>query len=195
MDFKFVPQQYPSYSDVDPEKLAAVIRLPAARRYEHFIKEITGQDQVCALCRNDRWALTELEDGTAAFLLWPAATYAEFFLRPPMDYVDEFGEEQENENYDYDEELGGYARTNLEGFMPRFIELDEFMNTLLPLLKQENILPGVFFTPFGNGVTPPAEELYRAVHDYYQEWFSDEPREGAWETKKFKDWCRKVESI
>ncbi|MHB1676558.1 MAG: DUF2750 domain-containing protein [Sulfuriferula sp.] len=193
MDFKFVPQQYPRYSDIDPEKLAGVIYLSAAQRYEHFIKEISGQNQVCGLCKSDQWALTTLEDGTAAFLLWPAATYAEFFLCPPEDYVEEFGEV--NEHYEYDDDAGGYFHKELGGFTPRFIELDEFMNTLLPLLKQENILPGVFFTPFENGVTPPVEELHTAIHNYYQEWFSDEPREGVWETKKFNDWCRKVESL
>ncbi len=167
MDFKFVPQQDLRYLDVAPEKFVGDLYLPAAQRYEYFIKKITRQHQVCALCgANDRWGLTAMEDGTAAFLLWPAVTDAEFFLCPDENAVDENGEVLEH--YEYDADAAGYFHKDLAAFTPCYIELDEFMNTLLPLLKQENILPGVFFTPFENGVTPPVDELLKAVQDYHQ---------------------------
>ena len=191
MDFKFVLQQYPRYRDVGPEKLAAIMKLSADLRYEHFIKEITGQRQVCGLCKNDRWAMTALQDGTSAFLLWPAAQYAKTFLWPDTNQVEEFGGYPEH--YDYDAQCDEYTRKELYGFVPRFIELEEFMEVLLPQLKQNGILPGVFFTPFENGIIPDIDALTQAVNDYYMEWYSDEPKEGSWETKKFNAWCRKVE--
>lgn len=192
MDFKFVLQQYPRYHDVGPEKLTAIMNLSAEQRYQHFIKEITGQGQVCGLCRNDRWAMTALRDGTTAFLLWPAAQYAETFLWPGTPQIEEFGGAPEH--YYYDAQWGEYIRKELDGFAPRFIELEEFMEVLLPQLKQNNIQPGVFFTPFENGAVPTVDQLAQAVNDYYMEWYSDEPKEGSWETKKFNAWCRKVES-
>lgn len=191
MNFDFIPQQYPRYNDVSPEKLAAVMNFTAVQRYENFVKEVTGCREVCGLCREDRWALAPLEDGTTAFLLWPAAKYAEVFLWPPIGYVEEFGDT--NEYYDYDGKWGDYVLNELQGFAPRFIELREFMQILLPQLKQNGILPGVFFTPFETGATPAVDDLAQAVDDYYDEWYSDEPKDGSWETKKFNAWCRKVE--
>ncbi|MHB0989758.1 MAG: DUF2750 domain-containing protein [Burkholderiales bacterium] len=191
MDFKFVLQQYPRYRDVGPKQLAAVMKLTPDQRYEHFIKEICRQEQVCGLCMRDHWAMTRLHDGNHAFLFWPAAQYAKSYLWPDANQIHELGGDPEH--YDYDAQYDEYTRKELAGFVPRFIELGEFMEILLPQLKQNNILPGVFFTPFENGIIPAVDELAQRVDEHYMEWYSDEPKPGSWETKRFNAWCRKVE--
>jgi hypothetical protein len=41
--------------------------------------------------------------------------------------------------------------------------LNEFTDILLPRLKRDGVLPGVFFTPSSKGVTPSIEELKAAL--------------------------------
>ena len=174
MEFEFVPQLH-EYADVSPQKLVAVTALPAAQRYLHFIKEIATIGAVCGLCRGDRWVMTTTEDEIAVFLLWPAGKYAQEFR-------------DKSANYAY-KAWGQYE--------PRFIELNDFTQILLPLLKEQDILPGIFFTPFENGITPSVDELLLTIDNYYQQWLGDGPHEGQWDAggMKFNNWCGKVASI
>ena len=174
MEFKFVPQLH-EYANVSPQKLVAVTALPAAQRYLHFIKEIAASGAVCGLCRGDRWVMTTTEDEIAVFLLWPAGKCAQEFRDMSANYV----------------------YTAWYQYEPRFIELKDFTQNLLPLLKEQDILPGIFFTPFENGITPSVDELLSDIDNYYQQWFADHPREGQWDAgkMKFNNGCNKVASI
>lgn len=133
------------YSDVDPKKMAAVSALTPADRYKYFIKEILKAGMVYALCMNNRWAVLPMPNGSTAFLLWPASAYAEEY-RLKLDH---------NNN-----------KENWHESEPRFIYLTELMETLLPQLKQDRILPGVFFTTFEYGVTPAVDDFSQEVGDY-----------------------------
>lgn len=118
---------------VSPRQMEAVLALPGGSRFEHFIKVIADWQQVWGLYQ-DGWALAESEDGTTVFPLSPAREYAQVC-----------------------------TLNEWKGFEPRAISLGDFTEVLLPKLKREGVLPGVFFTPTSKGVTPPVDELTAAL--------------------------------
>jgi hypothetical protein len=81
----------------------------------------------------DGWALAADED-QVVFPLWPAKEYAQLC-----------------------------ARAEWDGYIPRAIDLGEFREVLLPKLKADGMLAGVFFTPASKGLTLPPDELNKAI--------------------------------
>ena len=81
----------------------------------------------------DGWALAAA-DGTTVFPLWPAKEYAQVC-----------------------------AANEWAGYEPRSISLSDLTEILLPKLKLDGVLPGVFFTPTSKGVTPSVDELKSAL--------------------------------
>ena len=118
---------------VNPKQMEAVLALSGAKRFEHFIKVIADWQEVWGLYQ-DGWALAVADDGTTAFPLWPAKEYAQVC-----------------------------AANEWQGYEPRSINLRDFMEVLLPKLKLDGVLPGVFFTPSSKGVTPSVDELKSAL--------------------------------
>jgi hypothetical protein len=118
---------------VSPKKMEAVLALPGIKRFEHFIKVIADVQEVWGLYQ-DGWALAAADDGTTVFPLWPAKEYAQVCAA--------------NEWSDYE---------------PHSISLNDFTEVLLPKLKLDGALPGVFFTPTSKGVTPSVDELKSAL--------------------------------
>jgi hypothetical protein len=118
---------------VNPKQIAAVLALPGAERFEHFIKVIADWQEVWGLYR-DGWALAAADDGTTVFPLWPAKEYAELC-----------------------------AANEWDGYEPRSISLRDFTEGLLPKLKRDGFLPGVFFTPTSKGITPSVDDLTSAL--------------------------------
>lgn len=118
---------------ISPKQLASVIALPGDKRFEHFIKVIADWQEVWGLYQ-DGWALASTDEGEAVFPLWPAKEYAQICT---------------------DKEWVGYE--------PRVISLTDFINELLPKLKQGSVLLGVFFTPSSKGVTLSLDELLDAL--------------------------------
>ncbi|MCX5580477.1 DUF2750 domain-containing protein [Kaistia terrae] len=118
---------------VNAKQMEAVLALPGPRRFEHFVKVVGDWQQVWGLYR-DGWALTAVEDNASVFPLWPAKEYAQICA------------------------AGEWA-----GHEPSAISLDTLMDELLPALKHDGVLVGVFFTPSGKGVTVPTEELAAAL--------------------------------
>lgn len=116
-----------------PSQMEAVLALPGVKRFEHFVKVIADWQEVWGLYQ-DGWALAEADDGTTVFPLWPAKEYAQVC-----------------------------TLNEWRGFEPRAISLGDFTEVLLPKLKLEGVLPGVFFTPTSKGVTPPVDELMAAL--------------------------------
>jgi len=118
---------------VTPEQMQAVMALPGVKRFEHFIKVIADWQEVWGLYR-EGWALAATDDGTTVFPLWPAKEYAQVC-----------------------------AANEWVGYEPRSISLGDFTEALLPKLKLDDVLPGVFFTPSSRGVTPSVDELKSAL--------------------------------
>lgn len=118
---------------VSPKQMEALLALPGVARFEHFIKVIADWQEVWGLYQGG-WALAAADDGTTIFPLWPAKEYAQVC-----------------------------AANEWTGYEPRSISLDDFTEVLLPKLKLDGVLPGVFFTPASKGVTPSIYELSSAL--------------------------------
>jgi len=115
------------------KKIAAILALPGKARYEHFVKAIADWEEAWGLYQ-DGWALARTDEGAHVFPLWPAREYA-----------------------------GLCAENEWLGYEPRAIPLDLLMRELLPNLKTDNVLPGIFYTPSDKGVTPSVDELTHAI--------------------------------
>jgi|EndMetStandDraft_4_1072995.scaffolds.fasta_scaffold263919_1 hypothetical protein len=118
---------------INPKQMEAVLALPGAQRFEHFIKVVADWQEVWGLYQ-DGWALAAADDGRTVFPLWPAKEYAQLC-----------------------------AESEWQGHAPRSISLDEFTDVLLPKLKADGVLAGVFYTPSSKGVTPSPDELKAAL--------------------------------
>lgn len=118
---------------INQKQLEAVLALSGDKRFEHFVKVVADWEEVWGLYQ-DGWALAAADDGTTVFPLWPAKEYAQIC-----------------------------AENEWNGYEPRSFSLADFMEALLPKLKSEGVLPGVFFTPSSKGVTPSVDELMSAL--------------------------------
>lgn len=115
------------------KEIQAVLRLDGPSRYEHFVKRVVDTEEIWGLWK-DGWVLMKNGDGLLVFPLWPAREYAE--LSRIGDWVE---------------------------YEPKAISLVELLDDLLPGFVERGILPGVFPTPSGKGVTPTADELAAAI--------------------------------
>jgi hypothetical protein len=100
---------------VSQKQIEAVTKLAAPKRYSHFIKVVADWREVWGLY-DDGWAMSETENGEQVLPFWPAKEYAEICA------VDEWSK-----------------------FKPKSIDLEDFMNVVLPELKEEGVSPGIFF--------------------------------------------------
>jgi hypothetical protein len=112
-----------------PKQIEAVIKLDGPTRYDHFIKQAADKQEVWGLYK-DGWALATTDDGESVFPVWPAEEYASLC-----------------------------AQKEWAGYKPSSISIGEYIHELLPKLKRDNILPGIFYTSSNNGVTPTIDEL------------------------------------
>lgn len=110
-------------------QIESILALSGPDRYAHFVKVVADREEIWGLY-DDGWASALTDDGGEVFPIWPTREYAALCA---------------------EEEWCGYA--------PQSISLGEFMDVLLPQLSKDGILPAVFFTPSGNGVTPTVAEL------------------------------------
>lgn len=119
---------------INQKQIEAVLKLTGPERFKHFIKVVSDQEEVWGLYQ-EGWALSALDDGTTVFPIWPAEAYAQIC-----------------------------AQNEWSAFVPRAISLNDFMDTLLPQLRSDGVLPGVFLTTADRGVTPPVDELLDALN-------------------------------
>ena len=111
------------------QQIAAVLALEGPERYEHFIKQVADHQQVWGLY-SDGWAMAATDDTGDAYLpFWPAAEYATACA------------------------VGDWA-----GYEPRSLTIEEFYE-LLDNLEDDDVLPGVFYTPDDKGVVPSHDQL------------------------------------
>lgn len=114
---------------VSQKQIEAILKLPAPKRYSHFIKKVVGWKQLWALY-DDGWAMSETDDGEMVFPLWPEKEYAELCIS------------------------GDWAN-----YQPEPIDLDEVLDSMIPMLRERGILPGVFFTMHDGSVNADVDEL------------------------------------
>lgn len=115
------------------ERLQAVLRLPAARRYSYFLQRAVETGEVWGL-DGEGWALALDDEGRDVLPLWPAPEFASLC-----------------------------ATRLWEGFQPRSIPLEELLENVLPQLEEEGMPVGIFFTPEGHGHPVTARELIDAL--------------------------------
>lgn len=104
------------------------MQLDAPKRYSYFIKTVADWECVWGLYQNG-WALTESPDGKTVFPFWPAEAYAQ-----------------------------ACAKDEWKQYVPEAIPLTEFMGELLPRLKDEGILLGIFYV-LGKGSVDASYDL------------------------------------
>jgi len=120
---------------ISQKQISSVVSLKGQQRYEYFVKMVVDREEAWGLYQ-DGWALAATENGQQVFPLWPAKEYAQLCVnREWMDYV------------------------------PAPIPLVELMNDLLPKLRADGILPGVFYTPSDVGVTPTIDQLLEDLNE------------------------------
>lgn len=114
---------------ISPKQIQSVLALPGPQRYEHFIKIVADWEEVWGLYQNG-WALAGTGDGVTVFPLWPAKEYAVLC-----------------------------ANRRWADYEPKSFSLDGLINELLPKLKRDQMLPGIFYTPEDQGVTPEVDQF------------------------------------
>ncbi|WP_061250474.1 DUF2750 domain-containing protein [Leptospira interrogans] len=119
---------------ISQKQIEAIIALSGPIRYKHFIKTIADREEVWGLF-NDGWALATTDDNERVFPLWPAIEYAQLCAA--------------NEWADY---------------KPVSFSLTSFMDELLPNLKNDGVLAGIFFTPQSKGVTQTVDQLLEDIN-------------------------------
>jgi hypothetical protein len=117
--------------EISEKKRAAVLALPAPQRYSHFIKVVADQNCIWALYQ-DGWALMGAGDDMEVFPVWPAQEYAALCA------------------------IGDW-----DGYLPKAISLECFLQDLLPSLRKSGTLLGVFPTPLGKVITPSLDQVQR----------------------------------
>ena len=119
---------------VNQKQIEAILKLPASKRYNHFIKKVVGWKQLWALY-DDGWAMSESDDGKPIFPLWPEKEYADLCISGEW-----------------------------ENYVSKPIELDEVLNSMIPMLRERCILPGIFFTMKDGSVNVSLEQLEEDLH-------------------------------
>ena len=115
------------------ERLQAVLRLPAARRYSYFLQRVVESGEVWGL-DGEGWALALDDSGRDVLPLWPAPEFAALC-----------------------------ATRLWSGFQPRALRLKDLVENVLPQLEEEGMPVGIFFTPEGQGHSVSARELIDAL--------------------------------
>jgi hypothetical protein len=113
------------------DEVDAVLELPAPQRYRHFIEKVVGLRRMWGLYA-DGWAMSETPEGRQVLPLWPAREYAE------LNIADEWSSHQARE-----------------------IDLDAALGMMIPTLREQGILPGIFFSPDQGSINITLDELER----------------------------------
>jgi hypothetical protein len=100
----------------------ALIRQPAAVRYEYFIKKAADYEEVWGLY-NEGWATAQDDKGNTLLPLFPNKRFAE-----------------------------NIAEKEWEGFKPKRIELDYFLEKWLPGMRSDGVKPSIFPTDTDSAV-------------------------------------------
>lgn len=109
---------------ITQKQIDAIICLPGAKRYDHFVKVVADQRRAWGLY-SEGWALAGASGEKPVFPVWPAQEYAALCA------------------------TGAWGN-----FKPREIDLNDLLERLLPQFRQDGVVLGIFVTPNDKGVTP-----------------------------------------
>lgn len=100
---------------MNTKEFDAVIKLPALKRYEYFVKKVVDYEEIWALY-DDGWAITEDNQGNKMIPFWPKKEYADFC-----------------------------AKDEWKQYNSESIDLYEFINNWLPDMKLQELKPSIFW--------------------------------------------------
>lgn len=120
---------------ISQKQIEAILSLPPPKRYSHFVKKVVGWQKVWALF-DDGWAMSETDEDEPVFPLWPEKEYAELCISGDW-----------------------------ENYKPVAIELGEMLDSLIPMLRERKILPGVFFTLSGGSINVTVDTLEKDLRE------------------------------
>ncbi len=115
---------------VNDQEFKSVSSLPAAKRYDHFVRQVADTQEVWSLRSNSGWAMLGDSEERKYFPIWPHARYAEAFA------TDGFVDHQ-----------------------PALISLNDWLARWLPGLVSDGVSVSVFPVPPGRGVPVTPERL------------------------------------
>lgn len=104
------------------KELEAVIKLPANKRYEYFIKKVVDFEEVWGLY-HDGWAISQDDTGKMLMPFWPKKEFAELCS------IEEWSD-----------------------YTPKSIDLDEFINDWLPGIKKDGYKLSIFWNNHDSAV-------------------------------------------
>ncbi|CAM3879564.1 DUF2750 domain-containing protein [Litorimonas haliclonae] len=107
---------------ISAKQIAAVLKLNAPERYNHFVKKVVDYEEVWGLF-SDGWATTQDDKNNKLVPLWPQQEYA--LLNATGDWID---------------------------FEPKAILLDEFLDMFVSELQASNYGLSVFYVDGVGGV-------------------------------------------
>jgi len=118
----------------------AVVKLPAPKRYEYFIKKVADYEEVWGLF-HDGWAMAQDNEGNVVIPFWPKREFAEVC-----------------------------ATAQWANFSPKSIQLDDFIGKWLPGMKKDKVKSAVFYTTYEVGVvvelTRLLDDLNQELQNY-----------------------------
>ena len=92
-----------------------LMKSDARKRYEYFIKKVTDFEEVWGLYNNG-WVTTTDSDGRTLIPFWPRKEFAE-----------------------------ACALYEWKSYVAKSIELDEFINEWLPGMREDGVVPSIFW--------------------------------------------------
>ena len=116
--------------EIDKESFAAITALSGPERYEHFIREAVGRQELWSLRSPDGWVLSRDDEGRPLISVWPERCFADACA------------------------IGAWR-----GAIPAIIPLKRWLEELTPKLVRDGWRVALFPTPQGKGVVVSPEEL------------------------------------
>jgi Protein of unknown function (DUF2750) len=126
-------------NEMNEKEFYSVIKLPATKRYEYFIKKVVDWEEVWGLYQ-DGWAMTKDDNGNLLIPFWPRKEFAQYCA------------------------IGEW-----EGYTPELIELDKFLNEWLPGIKKDGYKPSIFWNNYDSAVMEVEvllQDLKRELDNY-----------------------------
>ena len=115
---------------INDEEFQGVLKLPAPKRYEYFVKKVADGEELWSLSNDSGWALTSDDDGTELVPMWPHERFAEACI------------------------IGVWS-----AYRPKSIQLDRWLAAWIPGIIKDSRKIAVFKTPDGKGIVVEPERL------------------------------------
>jgi hypothetical protein len=118
------------------KEIESVLLLEGPKRYSHLIKKVADQEEIWSLWKEGTWALAEDDEEHELVPIWPHSKYASLCA------------------------IGVW-----EGYEPKSIALDAWLNRWIPGMGRDERLVAVFPTPKDSGVVTDSSRIERGLRD------------------------------